>query len=136
MEPGRLFHLLAWSDGRSSIEAILAADAASKHDWVSASGHAGSAGQAMLPAGEWLMPTKVLLQEYVRYEAALTVGVVGVELYAHYKEGIEVQAEAQKRKSDNQELAFSLRSRIAELEKKRSDVRNLVEIIGQEPPCK
>ena len=31
------------------------------------------------------------------------MGVVGVELYAHYKEGIEVQAEAQKRKSDNQE---------------------------------
>jgi hypothetical protein len=82
------------------------------------------------------MPTTEEFQFMERAETELKLGVVAIELSAHFGEGAIARAEAEQHKSINEDLAFALNSRIADLDAKRRDAQMLQAVIAQQPRCK
>jgi hypothetical protein len=128
------FPSLEWAYGRSLVEGILATDAASNGDKSRASEHAANAAQALLPAAEWLVPEESL-PFLVQWESKLNVSLVAVELWAHYREGIDAHADALQAQTASQALSLELKTRVDRLKGKLRDIQNLQQVIAQEPRC-
>jgi hypothetical protein len=118
----------------SLLEATVAVDYASKGDKGAASEHAGKAAAALIPMAQWVVPAEAL-PTLVKSEAWAKVAIIAIEVSARGTEVVMTRSEALDAQAAAQETARELANRVDGLNAKLRDLRNVQQLIAQEPRC-
>ncbi len=116
------------------LEGTLAVDYAFKGDKGAAWEHIGKAASALIPMAQWVVPAEALPM-LVKSEAWAKVALIAIEVSARGKEAVDARSEALEARTAAQETARELANRADGLNAKLRDLRNVQQLIAQEPRC-
>ena len=125
---------LTRSYATSLLEGTLAVDYAFKGDKGAAWEHIGKAASALIPMAQWVVPAEAL-PTLVKSEAWAKVALIAIEVSARGKEAVDARSEALEARTAAQETARELANRADGLNAKLRDLRNVQQLIAQEPRC-
>ena len=96
--------------------------------------HAGKAAAALIPMAQWVVPAEAL-PTLVKSEAWAKVAIIAIEVSARGTEVVMTRSEALEAQAAAQETARQLANRVDGLNAKLRDLRNVQQLIAQEPRC-